>query len=240
MFHQILTQYGIPARFFTDKRTIFEYKKAPSINEDTFTQFAYACHQLGTEILTSSVPQAKGRVERLFQTLQSRLIPELRLAGVESIEKANIFLTTYIKKYNHKFSLQIDSNKSVFDEQPSKSRINEILSVISNRIVDSGHSIKYKNKFYLPVDKYGTSVPFRNKTKCLVIESFNETLYININDTIYRAEEVVTRLEKSPEFDQIPEKKVRVKTIPALTHPWRHGSYENFALKQKHHSGAFV
>lgn len=237
---QILNGYGIPARFFTDKLTIFEYKKAPFTNEDTFTQFAYACHQLGTEILTSSVPQAKGCIERLFQTLQSRLIPELRLAGVKTIEKANTFLAYYIQRYNCKFSLHIDSNKSVFDEQPTPARINEILSVINERLIDSGHSIKYKNRFYLPVDKKGTVAHYRNKTKCLVIESFDGTLYMNINDTMYRAEEIITCLDKSPEFDEVVDKKPKIKNIPALTHPWRHGSFENFALKQKHHNGANV
>ena len=73
VFHQILTTYGIPYKFFTDRRTVFTYKKknSPSIDEDTYTQFAYACKQLGVELGSSSVPQAKGRVERLNQTLQS-------------------------------------------------------------------------------------------------------------------------------------------------------------------------
>ena len=74
VFHQILTNYGIPYQFFTDRRTIFTYKQknSPSLDEDTYTQFAYACKQLGVLLESSSVPQAKGRVERLNQTLQSR------------------------------------------------------------------------------------------------------------------------------------------------------------------------
>ena len=66
ILHQILIKYGIPYMFFTDRRTVFEYKqkKSPSIEEDTFTQFGYACNQLGIEIKTSSVAQAKGRFER--------------------------------------------------------------------------------------------------------------------------------------------------------------------------------
>ena len=73
VFHQILTIYGIPYKFITDRRTVFTYKKknSPSIDEDTYTQFAYACKQLGVELEASSIPQAKGRVERLNQTLQS-------------------------------------------------------------------------------------------------------------------------------------------------------------------------
>ena len=121
ILHQILTTYGIPYKFLTDKRTVFTYKKknSPSVDEDTYTQFAYACLQLGIELESTSVPQAKGRVERLNQTLQSRLPVELRLAGITSIEEANEFLNSYIKKFNAMFALPINGIKSVFEEQPS-------------------------------------------------------------------------------------------------------------------------
>jgi hypothetical protein len=68
VLYQVLTEYCIPYILFTDKRTVFEYKqkKSTSIEEDTFTQFSYACKQLGIEIQTSSVAQAKGQVERMF------------------------------------------------------------------------------------------------------------------------------------------------------------------------------
>lgn len=125
VFHPILTNYGIPYQFFTDRRTIFTYKQknSPSLDEDTYTQFAYACKQLGVLLESSSVPQAKGRVERLNQTLQSRLPVELRLAGITTIEGANEFLHSYIKKFNAKFSLPIHHTKSVFVEQPSDETI---------------------------------------------------------------------------------------------------------------------
>ena len=60
MLYQILINHGIPAMFYTDRRTVFEYKRKdrPSDAEDTFTQFSYACHKLGIEIKTTSVPQA--------------------------------------------------------------------------------------------------------------------------------------------------------------------------------------
>ena len=111
VFYQILKGYGIPYMFYTDRRTVFEYKrkKSTSIEANTFTQFGYACKQLGVQIKTTSVPQAKGRVERIFQTLQSRLPIELRLAGVTTIEQANAFLNSYIQEYNARFALPIDT-----------------------------------------------------------------------------------------------------------------------------------
>lgn len=73
LFYLILTTQGIPYGFFTDRRTVFEYKSknTDDLAQDTYTQFAYACKQLGVELKCSSVPQAKSRVERMFKTLQS-------------------------------------------------------------------------------------------------------------------------------------------------------------------------
>ena len=107
VFHQILTNYGIPACFYTDKRTVFEYKRkgSSSLEKDTFTQFGYACKQLGVEIKTTSIPEAKGRVERMFGTLKSRLPIELRLADVTTLEQANEFLVSYVEEFNAKFAL---------------------------------------------------------------------------------------------------------------------------------------
>ena len=102
VFFQILTNYGIPALFYTDRRTVFEYKKKNQgllMTKDTFTQFSYACHNLGVDIKTTSIAQAKGRIERLNQTFQSRLPVELRRAHVSSIEQANEFFKLLPKKF---------------------------------------------------------------------------------------------------------------------------------------------
>lgn len=146
MLNQILTRYGIPYKLFTDRRTVFTYKKknSPSTDEDTYTQFSYACKQLGVLLESSSVPQAKGRVERLNQTLQSRLPVELRLAGITTIEAANEFLNSYIKEFNAKFSLPLNDIKSVFETQPENETINLILAVLDERTVDCGHCIQFQ------------------------------------------------------------------------------------------------
>lgn len=79
----------------------------------------------------------------MFETLQSRLPIELRLAGVTTLEQANEFLNSYIKEFNSLFALPVNLNKSVFELQPTKEKINQILAVISERKVDSGHCIKF-------------------------------------------------------------------------------------------------
>ncbi len=101
VFYQILTKYGIPKTFYTDNRTVFGYKKKIdagkiSTENDTYTQFQKCCNDLGVEIIRTSIPQAKGRIQQLFGTLQSRLISKLRLNKIKNLEKDNQFLKTYI------------------------------------------------------------------------------------------------------------------------------------------------
>ena len=243
VLYQILTNHGIPYRFLTDRRTVFEYKlkNASSDEEDTFTQFSYACHQLGIEIDTTSVPQAKGRIERLNGTLQSRLPVEFELKGIQSIEQANRQLPQYIKKFNEQFGLHIHDNKTVFEKQPTKEDINLTLAVLSNRKVDTGHCIKFSNKYYIPVTSGGLHKYFSSRTPALVIEALDGNLYVNINDTVYGLEEVIDRLEYSKDFNNIKEKKPKRKAIPSMHHPWRIGTFAAYVHKQKHRqNGAHV
>ena len=239
VFHQILTTYGIPYKFFTDKRTVFTYKQKnnPSTDEDTYTQFAYACKQLGVELESSSVPQAKGRVERMFQTLQSRLPIELRLAGVSTLHEANEFLTSYLQKFNEKFALPLNNIKSVFEEQPSEEKINLTLAVLTERTVDCGHCLRFQNKYYRMLDSNGYQVHYTKGTKSMIIRAYDESLYCCVNDKdVYALEEVPERETKSKNIDfdyKKPEpKKIN---IPPMSHPWKSASFKAFLRKQKHH-----
>ena len=234
IYYQILTKYGIPYMFKTDKRTVFEYnKKGTTLDEDnTFTQFAYACNQLGTNIETSSVPEFKPRIERLFESFQLRLIPELRLANITTIEEANNFLPTFLNKYNSKYALYIDNNKSVFEKQPSKEKINLILSVLSRRVIDTGHSICFKKKHYRTVNSVGTPIYFGKGTKCMVIEAFDKSLYATIEDSIFSLEEIPEVQLKSENFDEILPNEPKKIYIPRMIHPFKRQSFEKFVEKQ--------
>lgn len=234
VFHQILTKYGIPYLFKADKRTVFEFnKKGTTLDEDnTFTQFAYACSQLGTSIETSSTPEFKPRIERLFGTLQHRLTVELRLANITSIEEANAFLPEFLERYNSKFTLCIDNTKSVFEKQPSLQKINLTLAILSRRVVDSGHSISFKKKHYRFVNCLGTPIYFGKGTKCMVIESFDKKLYATVEDSIFALEEIPEFQACSLNFDDvIPEEPKRI-YIPRMTHPFKRESFEIFIAKQ--------
>lgn len=234
--HQILSKYGIPYLIKTDKRTVFEYKKKASskVEEDTFTQYAYACKELGIQIETSSVPEFKPRVERLFQTLQQRLPQELRLAQITTIDEANKFLEEFIIKYNNKFALCINNNKSAFEKQPSEEKINLTLAVLCQRVVDSGHSIKYNNNYYRLINKVGSPIYFNKGTKCVVIKALNGELFATVDESIFALEKISEVQAQSENFDEIEEIKPRSIYIPRMIHPWKGKSFEEFIKTQKH------
>ena len=233
---QILMKYGIPYKFKTDRRTVFEYKRKGSslLEEDTFTQFAYACHQLGSQIETSSVPEFKPRIERAFQTLQQRLPQELRLASITTIEEANQFLIQYIHKFNKQFALCINHNKSVFEKQLDEKKINLILAVLTKRVIDKGHSIRFNNKYYRLVNRVGIPIYFNHGTICIVIKSFDNQLYATVNDTVFALEEIPEFQAICENFDEIVETKPKKIYIPQMTHPWKQRFFESFIEKQEH------
>ena len=234
VLYQILTKYGIPYMFFTDRRTVFEYKKSGSIleEEDTHTQFSYALSQLGVDLLTSSVPEAKGRVERVFGTLQGRLPILFRTAGVTSIEQANAFLNSHIKEHNAKFALNQDNILSVFEKQPSKTYINRTLSVLTKRIVDSGHAVTFMNKLYRTVNSAGTPVHFRKGTAGLVIKTFDGRLLFSVENRLCALDEIPERERESVRLDNVKKHTPKKRYIPPMDHPWRVAAFEYF--KKKH------
>jgi transposase len=239
VFLQILTGYGIPYMFFTDRRTVFEYRSKAEADKkpenDTFTQFGYACKQLGVEIKTSSVPQAKGRVERMFQTLQGRLPILLRLAGITTIERANEFLNSYIKEYNAKFALTHDNIPSVFEKQPEDEKINLTLAVLAPRKIDAGHSVRYGNKYFKTMSKNGTQTCFRKGTAGLVVKALDKSLYFVTEDEVYSLEEIPEHERISKNFDTPkPKMPPKPRYVPPMSHPWRKKSFENYMRKQVH------
>ncbi len=239
VFWQILMGYGIPLMFYTDRRTVFEYKKkGGGLDEnDTYTQFAYACKTFGVEIKTTSVSQAKGRVERMFWTLQSRLPTLLRLAGVATIEQANEYLKDYLHKFNKQFALDYSRMQSVFENKPSEEKANLTLAVLTNRMVDGGHSVRFENKYYRTVNQSGLPIYFYKGTEGLVIQAFDKNLYFCVDERVYALEEIPNHELTSRNFNfKEPLIKSCVKHIPPMSHPWKKASFEQFKRKQAHRS----
>lgn len=176
-------------------------------------------------------------MERLNQTLQSRLPIELRLAGITTIDAANEFLNSYIKEFNEKFALPIHGSKSVFETQPSDEKINLILAVLNERTVDCGHSIQFNHNHYRMLDGNGKQVHYRKGTKVMTIQAFDGRLFCCVNDKdIFALEQIPKQEEKSKELDADYQKpKEKKQYIPPMNHPWRRSAFKKHVAAQPHH-----
>ena len=229
-----LANFGIPVTIQTDGRTVFEYKRAGvrSTENDTPTQFTYACKQLGTEVAAGHSAQEQGKVERLFQTLQSRLSVEFRRRGITDIDAANEFLTKeFIPYVNAKFARAFNDTTSVFEGPMELADINLALSVLSERTVDNGHCISYQNEYYKFLKTNGELAVLKPKQKVLVIKSLDGTMYASCKEVLYVLEKIPHNTAHSKNFDYVEETpRPRKQYIPDMRHPWKHDVFIDYEV----------
>ncbi len=167
-----ISEYGIPIALYTDKHGIFRVNRADPKTGSNITQFGRAMKTLGIEIISAGTPQAKGRVERANQLLQDRLVKELRLRKINTIEEANKFLTEYKEMLSNKFAVKAKSCENAHREvQHSKEELDIIFSKHSLRTISNNLEIQYNNTIYqIKTESSGISMRKREITVC---ESFN-------------------------------------------------------------------
>ena len=119
------------------------------------TQFGKALDTLGIQPIRALSPQAKGRVERLWGTLQKRLPVDLRIGGIHTIEEANQFFCEYIKRHNEHFAIEAADVESAFLPGPSEELLRFILCVRENRKTTGDSSISWNRKKYVIDEKRG-------------------------------------------------------------------------------------
>ncbi len=243
VFYQILINYGIPYKFLTDNRTVFNYMSLNpdkrTSDKDVLTQYGYACKTLGVALETTSVSQAKGLIERTNGTFQGRLVNELKLNGITTIEEANHYLTeVFVPKFNEKFAMNYKKFTSVFEASPSIETINYTLAILTLRKIDNGNAIKFKNKYYQPFLNNELKC-FLPKTECLVINAFNGDLLVAIDEKIYELRELTRNAKYSKEFENVPVSKEQKKYIPPMSHPWKASSFKK-QLQKSHYRHEFA
>lgn len=222
LLYNIIINYGIPYKIKVDNRNSFSNGK----NKVDTTQFGGICNELGINLVTTSVATSKSNVERENGTFKNRLIAELRHEGITDIDSANEYLNNvFIPKMNAKFSYKI--NKTMMKENNySDLELNLIISKKYERLIDNASAIKYKNKYYVPVDpNTGEIISFISKTICTLIITYNAELWSKIENKYYIMLEIEKRetVMKKEVKSSIKEKK---KYIPPSNHPWRK-SYKN-------------
>ena len=153
---QTMKNYGIPECLYTDFRTVFKSNKHEISLEDLLankeiknTRFANMLEHIGTDIISTMNPRAKGRIERLWRTFQDRLYKELKKNNIQTIEEANTYLNNiFIPKYNARFALPINDTKNIFVSLEPDYDYNKELAVWSEHKVYHNSYLKYNNKYH--------------------------------------------------------------------------------------------
>jgi len=157
----ILEQRGRPVNIYTDKRGTFVVNQGNKRGE---TQFARAMKELGIKMIIAHSPQAKGRIERAFGTLQERLVWEMRIEGICTIEEANSFLPKFFEEYNSKYAEQPSNPIDAYRPLNQGSSLKYILSTKEGRKVSKNLEVQYKNQIYQLSSPTGLQLSLKNTT----------------------------------------------------------------------------
>jgi hypothetical protein len=143
-----LRRYGRPVAVYTDRHSIFEPQDKGKALPDGVTQFGRALAELDVELIRAHSPQAKGRVERLFGTLQDRWVKELRLAQVTTIDQANALLERLVPEHNRRFARPARQPADQHRPLGPSHHLEAILSVQAERVVSNDYVVRFENRFY--------------------------------------------------------------------------------------------
>ncbi len=160
-------QYGKPLAFYSDKHAIFRTQKAGCKTGDGMTQFGRALNELNIDIICANTPQAKGRVERANKTLQDRLVKELRLRGISTIEEANAFVPEFIEAHNTRFAKQPRNTHDLHRPLALHETLDGAMCVKSERTVSNSLTLQYdKVLFILEPNEVSAGLARKRVTVC--------------------------------------------------------------------------
>ena len=207
-FKRYIKKYGIPMSVYLDKHTTY---KSPAKDEESLSEFGRALTELGVEIIHANSPQAKGRVERLFNTLQDRLVKEMRLKGVSTIEEGNKFLVRYLPVHNRRFSIKPNKRENLH-VRAGNVDLDTILCIKTERTVRNDNVIQHNRKLY--------QIEARTGAKVMVEDLIDGTMKIRHAKLLLSFHEIDKKPEKQKEEPTFNLRKTRK---PSPDHPWRKG-----------------
>jgi len=175
VLRQIILNYGVHEALYTDRHTIFKSPKSDKLSvedelagiEEPITQFGKAISELNIEHIFARSPQAKGHIERLWQTFQDRVVIEMRLANISNIDEANTFLTSFIQKSNDRFSVLPAVPNPVYRPSTDAKILDLILCKKVERKVLNGSTFSYLGKMYQLLGK-SDILPLKPSSKVII------------------------------------------------------------------------
>ena len=153
MLRTIAHEYGLPQVLYHDRHTILRSPKEPTLEEELQgkppqSQLQRVMSELGISSIAALSAQGKGRVERLWRTLQDRLIKEMRLSGIKTIAEANGFLPTFICAYNARLAQPADDDQSAWRELPADFDVDYHFATRAERVVKRDHTLQWQGECF--------------------------------------------------------------------------------------------
>jgi len=218
-FKRYLEKHGIPVSLYLDKHSTYKVNQKRTIEDelngtDPLSQFARAAKELGVNVIHADSPQAKGRIERLFGTFQDRLIKEMRLKGIKSIEEGNRFLEGYLPVYAKRFGVEAANDSDLHRPLPKTIDLDKILCKKTEHALRNDFTVAHDKRLYQIANN------IRAK-KVMVEERTDGSMLIKHRGSILKFKEIQARPKKIiMEEDRylFPWKKG---SIPSKDNPWR-------------------
>lgn len=227
---QYLKQWGKPLALYSDKLSVFRVNLPNDLSGRGTTQFTRAMHQLDIEVLNANTPQAKGRVERVNQTLQDRLVKEMRLRGLSSLAAGNAYLPEFIADFNARFAVvprdAVDAHRPLLPPDD----LGRILTVQEMRTLSKNLTLNYQNVIY-QIQTPRPSYALRN-AQVVVREDRCGVITIEykgkpLTYTVYREQAKQGAVTSSKQLNAAVDRLVPARSkkrklyVPPPDHPWR-------------------
>ena len=233
MMSKGIRKYGVPLALYSDQHTIFFVAQTRTIEQEltgenqSLSQFGQALSELHIEHIRARSPQAKGRVERMWQTFQDRLIIELRLRNVCTLEEANEILDELVDRHNKRFAVAPLDSASAYRAMPEDMPLEHILCLRETRIVTPAQTLSLMGSVYRVETKGKVPLPARKKVQIRHTLSDQYIVYYAKQAYILTKVPAVNRAEKVT-----PEKKSERKPYtPPANHPWRTQNKRNLTTQ---------
>lgn len=232
-----LLTFGKPLAIYLDRDSIYKKNQKSMLDKESLTQFERAMEELRVKMIHAYSPQAKGRVERLFGTLQDRLIKEMRLRNINSIEEANQFLEDFfIDDFNRRFAVEPRSRANLHRKiDRRKEDLDRILSKQEQRYIANDFTIQFEKKLF-QLEKVQPTLVLRND-KVVVEERMDAEIKVRLRNKYLNFHQIYLKPRKEPlpitALDRTPQRTVY---IPPRNHPWRRLNFpkkRTFLLSQK-------
>jgi hypothetical protein len=217
-------RYGKPVAFYSDKHGIFRVNQPGVGSGEAVTQFGRAMLELDIQILCANTPQAKGRVERANQTLQDRLVKEMRLRGISSLEQGNDYLPEFVEDFNQRFCVPARSTQDAHRPLTSLENLAHILTWQEPRVVSKNLTIQFKKVVYqIKTDRPSYALRNAQVTVCEDAVGQVAILYKSkpLEYTVFHKQEHQAEIVDTKDIDQVLDNQ-RFAHTPAPNHPWRH------------------